>query len=271
MPGRNRQAVSRGDIQPLLGSRLLWRGLAFIALIVIVFWVLNVMQNKTLFPIQTIRAQGSFVHVTEEMLQQVIKNADDKGFFTIDVTKIQKQVESLPWVKQASVKRIWPGTLTIAVTERHPVARLEQDGLVDSEGEIFFPEKATYPENLVTFDVANAQVKLCLNYYYDSIAMLNKIGLEVNHVTYTDRHALSFRLNNKFNLILGRENKLYRLNRFARIYRNNLHTDNEKISSIDMGYTNGLSVEWEVGHTPVSQPGVKNKAVAQNNSEPGHV
>ena len=176
MFNRNKQAVARNDIQPMLSKKLILRGVFVLGIAGLTFWLINMKSNDALFPIETIRAQGSFVHVTEKMLHEAIKDADGQGFFTVDVAEIKIRVESLPWVKQASVKRVWPGTLNIAVQERQAVAQLVQGGLVDTAGEIFHPQQNSYPENMVIFDVSSMQVKQCLNYYYDSIAMLNKIG-----------------------------------------------------------------------------------------------
>ncbi len=56
----------------------------------------------------------------------------------------RQQVEQLPWVRQASVGRIWPNKIAVYIEERSPVAFLlltDKGGtrLVDSEGVILTP------------------------------------------------------------------------------------------------------------------------------------
>ncbi len=58
----------------------------------------------------------------------------------VDLSAIEARVESIPAVRQAEVSRSWPHTVHIAVTERTPVAVIDQGaGLraLDSEGVLF--------------------------------------------------------------------------------------------------------------------------------------
>ncbi len=62
----------------------------------------------------------------------------------VDLAQRRRQVEQLPWVKRASVGRIWPNTIAVYVEERDPVAflRLPEKGgtrLIDADGVILTP------------------------------------------------------------------------------------------------------------------------------------
>jgi len=46
----------------------------------------------------------------------------------VDIGLVVARVEALAWVDQARVRRSWPDTLDLAVTERKPVAQIEVDG-----------------------------------------------------------------------------------------------------------------------------------------------
>jgi cell division protein FtsQ len=57
----------------------------------------------------------------------------------VDVDEARARVESLPWVKSAQVRRVWPNRVQIKIEERRPVARwLHNDRhfVVDSDGRI---------------------------------------------------------------------------------------------------------------------------------------
>ena len=45
-----------------------------------------------------------------------------KGFWGQDVKQIQEQLETIPWVKGAVVRKIWPNRLSIWLSEYQPVA-----------------------------------------------------------------------------------------------------------------------------------------------------
>jgi cell division protein FtsQ len=58
-----------------------------------------------------------------------------------DAVGAERRIEALPWIKDATVKREWPGTVRITVTERTPIAVLVNDegrmpGVVDASGRI---------------------------------------------------------------------------------------------------------------------------------------
>jgi cell division protein FtsQ len=57
----------------------------------------------------------------------------------VDVDEARARVESLPWVKSAQVRRIWPNRVQIKIEERRPIARwLHNDRhfVIDSDGRI---------------------------------------------------------------------------------------------------------------------------------------
>lgn len=56
---------------------------------------------------------------------------------TQNVDVIQQQIERLPWIKQASVRKQWPNELKIHLVEYVPVARWNDLRLVDAEGKSF--------------------------------------------------------------------------------------------------------------------------------------
>jgi cell division protein FtsQ len=57
----------------------------------------------------------------------------------VDVNEARARVESLPWVKSAQVRRVWPNRIVIRIEERRPIARWLHNGrhfVVDSDGRI---------------------------------------------------------------------------------------------------------------------------------------
>ena len=62
-------------------------------------------------------------------------------FLTIDLASVQRAFESVPWVRRAVVRRVWPNQLRVQLEEHRPVALWGNDGgadkLVNSFGEVF--------------------------------------------------------------------------------------------------------------------------------------
>ncbi|NVJ97386.1 MAG: FtsQ-type POTRA domain-containing protein [Alphaproteobacteria bacterium] len=64
---------------------------------------------------------------------------DGVPLLTMDLELMRKQLESLPWVKEAKVTRVLPGGLHVSLTEREPFALWQKEGkvrLIDGTGTV---------------------------------------------------------------------------------------------------------------------------------------
>ncbi len=256
---QNKQAVHLSESAMPAG---LIRSVKIISVLLItvlaVSWAVIKITDPQTLPITKVRALGDFSFVTEAMLHKALSNGvgkkkdakaeidilENKGFFNIDVDSIKQRVETMPWVKQASVQRVWPDTLIIEVIEHKAAAYWGDKGLVSELGEIFYPDKKTYPKKLPRFVATEGLVGNCLRYFNDASEMFAAINLKVLEVKFSPRQALTLTLDSGVELNLGRQNKLYRLQRFTQVY-STLSERITLIERIDMRYTNGFSVKWK--------------------------
>ncbi|MDE2047710.1 MAG: cell division protein FtsQ/DivIB [Betaproteobacteria bacterium] len=112
------------------------------ALSLAAFVVLGVqwLANRGVFAIQRLRVTGSLEHVNPITLRAQVVGNIAGTFFTVDVTRARQVFEQLPWVRRASVSRLWPDGLRVDLHEHHPVALWGREGsekLLNSHGEVF--------------------------------------------------------------------------------------------------------------------------------------
>lgn len=92
-------------------------------------------------------AQG----VTPEHVQALISDDLMQGFWAIDLNTMKRQLESIPWVRQANIRRVWPNQLSIGIDEHVVVARWNYTHLLTSSGELISPDDASEFSHLPHF------------------------------------------------------------------------------------------------------------------------
>ena len=102
---------------------------------------LNGAMRLPLFALRAIQVEGE---VTRNSISTIRANAAPRlagNFFTTDLRRDQKAFESVPWVRQAIVRRVWPNRLAVRLEEHRPAALWTGEGsaerLVNSYGELF--------------------------------------------------------------------------------------------------------------------------------------
>jgi len=105
-------------------------------------WVRNFLLHDEHFVVPTsesIQIAGNS-HLTRPQLLSVFGEDVDRNIFNIPLADRRTELESLPWVAHATVMRLLPNRIRVAIVERTPVAFVRQGaqiGLVDANGVLF--------------------------------------------------------------------------------------------------------------------------------------
>ena len=94
-------------------------------------------QRATDMPVQHIAINGDMRHVARETVEQILTPRVAGGFLLTDLTAIAHELEALPWVFNANVRREWPGTIHVHVTEQTPIARWGVMSYINQHGDVF--------------------------------------------------------------------------------------------------------------------------------------
>ncbi len=198
----------------------------------------------TLLPIKKIRAQGEFENVTEKMILDAISDDVEGGYLSVNVRQLQHKIERLAWVKQASVRRVWPDSVVVTIKEQKAYAIWMNKGLLNNLGERFEPEIIAALKLPVLSGPENLNVKV-MDIYKNFKRQLGAIGLTVIELTLDNRRAIYLELSNNIKISIGRSDYQSRLIRFITAYKINLNKYSNKIDYVDMRYTNGFSIKWK--------------------------
>ena len=115
--------------------------LALVAALLLVAMAFLWLARQPLFAIRAITVDGD---VARNSVSTIRANAAPKlagNFLTMDLRAVRRAFESVPWVRLAVVRRVWPNRLRVQLEEHRPVAIWGGDNgndkLVNSFGEVF--------------------------------------------------------------------------------------------------------------------------------------
>ena len=195
-------------------------------------------------PVGGLVVQGKLEYVTVEDVRAVLR--DDpavSNFFKLDVNQIQQEIEALPWVYQASIRKRWPALLYVYVVEQSPRALWGEDRLLSDKGGIFKAPLERLKHPLVKLSGPDEMAGRIWDEYvsYERILALN--GYHVESLNLTKRHSWELQVKGGPKLILGRGDARARLQRFIDVYP--LLEERERIAYLDMRYDTGIAVGWK--------------------------
>lgn len=211
----------------------------------VLFFAQDHLSNPQTLPVNKIQVHGAFVNVDEAMLHRAVSGVVAGGYFNVDVEQVRKVVEQLPWVSEASVRRVWPDTLSVSVIEQKPVAISTEKGLINAKGDVFNPVNKTSSKSLPVFDGNIKLNKLMLSTYYEMNELLTSIDRKISYLKIDARHSIELKLDNGLKIILGHENTIPRLERLMSIYKKVLVSRINEVEVIDLRYTNGMAIGWK--------------------------
>jgi len=193
------------------------------------------------FPVRTIEVRGSLAKTAVADVQAAAVSRISGNFFALSPAEVRAGVERLPWVRRASVRRIWPDRLDVTLEEHVALARWGDDALVSTHGEVF---RAQTKDPLPLFLAPAGTGHEVARRYARFSAAVAPLEVPVERVVLTARYAWQLRLANGLTLMLGRDADLAeeRLRRFVEVYPVTLKTIQRTHEYVDLRYPNGFAL-----------------------------
>ncbi len=207
-------------------------------------------------PVQQIRVSGELEHTQAEAIQAMVQPALVGGFLNADLGWIRDQVEQLPWVYRASVRRRWPAALELHVVEQLPIARWGEQGFINHSGEVFSSTTVEDQQALPLLQGPTGTAAVLMADYLRLIALLEPLGLRVMALEVDQRGQLEAGLQGGTRLVMGNHEFRERMQRFVAVYQDHLGGRIGNIERIDLRYESGLAVAFRApGEQPAAESG----------------
>ena len=219
-------------------------GLLFLLLVLMLFlWGMNYVLDPHTLPIRHVSVSGNFSHLSPAALEQRTSKVVRGGFFNVNVETIKKVLSDEPWVREVTVKRVWPDAITVFIKEQVAVAVWDDKGLLNGNAELFSPALSTFPSNLSRLYGPDGTYPAVLETYRYMRGVFPE-GMKISELVLNDRRAWKVTFENGITVLFGRSELKKRVRRFARHVPVELGNRLQDIVSIDMRYTNGFSILW---------------------------
>lgn len=92
------------------------------------------LMRSPLFPIRAIQLDGDLARNSVPTIRANAAPRLAGNFFSVDLQQSRAAFESVPWVRRAVVRRVWPDRLVVRLEEHRPVALWSGEELPESAG-----------------------------------------------------------------------------------------------------------------------------------------
>ncbi|MFT3817247.1 MAG: cell division protein FtsQ/DivIB [Rubrivivax sp.] len=230
----------------LLGAGLLW------------------LSRSPLFAIHSLRVEGDLLRINAETLRANAAPRLAGNFFSADLSRARAAFEAVPWVRRATVRRVWPDRLVVQI-EEHRAAALWQgderdDRLVNQQGEVFSANVGDVEdEALPTFSGPAGSSAAVLSLYRRLQPVLQPLDLEVEQLQQSTRGSWRALLDNGATLELGRGSEdevMARSERFVRTLPEMLTRYRAPLEYADLRHADGYALRLR-GVSTIPAPNAK--------------
>jgi cell division protein FtsQ len=199
--------------QPPLPGDVRWtlalaRGLTVLAVLLLAAAALAWVVQRPMFQLRAIEVRGDVHRVAPAALRQAMAKRVAGGFFTVDLAQTAAAFESVPWVRQAVVQRVWPNRLRVTLQEHEPAALWNDEAgvrLVNTRGEVFEANVGAVEDGLPTLqgpDEGSAARVLTLHRALQ--ALWAPKSIQITELALSSRGSWSLRLDTGAHIELGR-------------------------------------------------------------------
>ena len=204
-------------------------------------------QGADLLPIRYVRIEGVFQYITKEEIKQALLEQVMTGFLNADMQAIRQSLAVLPWIAQVKVKRVWPDAIEIKVYEQYPIARWNNIGLLNEQGDLFRPANLDRFNKLPLLLGPESQEKKLMAIMKQFQAELANYSLGLAEFHVNERRAWTLTLTNEIALKLGRRDPVQKFYQFLPTVP---VLGKERIAAmavVDLRYPNGFAVTQKQG------------------------
>ena len=224
-------------------SGMLYAASLVVLLVAAGYWTMQ----QPVFALRAISIDGDVEHINAPTVRASVIGQLRGNYFTVNLDTARTAFESMPWVRRAGVRRVWPDALAVTLQEYQPLGTWGDDQLVSAQGELFTVNQAEVNVNdLPTFDGPLGSEQMVIERYHDFTKWLAPLGAKPVSVILSPSYAWSVKLSNGLQIELGRERNANtlaeRCQRLVQAWPQVTQKWGTGIEYADLRYPNGFAI-----------------------------
>ena len=226
--------------------------------ILVLLWFAFWLGQRPVFTIKKIQIESSsdmpLKHVNLPVVRSLVIGNLTGNFFSTRLNSARETFETVPWVRHASVRRVWPNGLDASI-EEHQVFGIwggsNEPTLVNTYGELFTANvaEAEADKNLIVFNGPKESSKDVMALYLQINKWFKPWNAKAVEVNLSSRYAWSAKLDNGMRFEFGRDTDNedrsqieMRVQRFLKVWPQLADKLTGKIDCVDLRYSNGFAI-----------------------------
>ena len=147
--------------------------------------------QRPAFDFKRLEVRGDLQHVTAASVRGATAGRLRGNYFTIRLDDARRLFETVPWVAQASVRRIWPDRLQVTLREHRALGAWNDGRLLSDRGELFVANvaEAEIYGPLPAFSGPDALAREVARRYYEFASELAAQSLTVDAIEVSERRS----------------------------------------------------------------------------------
>jgi cell division protein FtsQ len=165
--------------------------------------------HSPLFSFRALTLHGDVLHNSVPVIRTQVLPKLKGNYFTIDLREARRAFETVPWVRRATVRRVWPNRLDVTLEQHRATAYWERDDgdphLVNLQGEVFEVNLGDVEEEqLPTLSGPDGSSALVWQMYRRLGPVFGTLGQRVEQLGLSARGSWQARLDSGTRIELGR-------------------------------------------------------------------
>ena len=218
-----------------------------------------------LFAVSALSLQGEVTHVNEVTVRANVLPTLTGGFFGLDLASARKSFEALPWVRRATVRRVFPNRLRVQLQEHHAVAYWgpeDEPRLLNNFGEVFEANLGEVDsDKLPRLNGPEQRAAEVLSLYQQLAPLWTKLDFAIDVLELSARGAWRLQLDNSATVELGTGSQaeiVDRVDRFVRTLTQVAALHGRRVAALesaDLRYPQGYALKLQGIATVTGQKG----------------